>query len=109
MKVKPFNPLDKRNLGISVANELLATALQPLPPSEFEGAGVYAIYYLGLKKPFAQYKPIAVTDLEDPEANPIYVGKAIPAGSRKGGQDFEIEHGRALSLRYSMRLPVICS
>lgn len=99
VKIKPFNPLDKRNLGISVANQLLSVGLQPLPPQDFEGAGVYAIYYLGLQQPFAPYSPIVIHDTHNPQAEPIYVGKAIPAGSRKGGQNLEIEHGRSLFLR----------
>jgi hypothetical protein len=49
MRSEPaYNPLDKRNLGVSVADALLAKALGPLPPEEpFIGAGVYAIYYTG--------------------------------------------------------------
>ena len=43
--IKPFNPLDKRNLGESVANALIETQIQPLPPMPFVGAGVYAIYF----------------------------------------------------------------
>ncbi|OYX34921.1 MAG: hypothetical protein B7Z01_04790 [Brevundimonas subvibrioides] len=43
---------------------------------DLSGAGVYAIYYFG---PFAAYAPI--TD----GGRPIYVGKAIPKGGRKGG------------------------
>ena len=43
----PFNPLDKRHLGASVANALLESEIYPLPPEPFIGAGVYALYYLG--------------------------------------------------------------
>lgn len=47
----------------------------------FPGAGVYAIYYTG-KSPL--YKKIAEKNLGDKYALPIYVGKAVPPGSRKG-------------------------
>lgn len=45
------------------------------------GAGVYVIYYRG---DFAAYSPIANANKEKWE-RPIYVGKAIPKGGRKGG------------------------
>lgn len=42
----PYNPLDKKNLGISVADALLARPMDALPPQEqFMGAGIYAIYF----------------------------------------------------------------
>ena len=43
---EPFNPLDKRHLGASVANALLESDTYPLPPDPFIGAGVYALYYI---------------------------------------------------------------
>ncbi len=43
----PYNPLDKRHLGEQVAEALLEQDVQPLPPSRFIGAGVYALYYIG--------------------------------------------------------------
>lgn len=44
----PYNPLDKRNLGVSVADALLERPILPLPPADsFVGAGIYAIYYVG--------------------------------------------------------------
>ena len=78
----PYNPLDKKNLGLSVTQELSQCPIQPLPPAEaFKGAGIYAIYYKG---DFPAYKPI-VNSNEIERQIPIYVGKAIPAGGRKGG------------------------
>lgn len=59
---KPFDPLDKLNLGGSVARELLFQPVQPLPPAPFTGAGVYAIYYTGEHQPFEAYAPIATHD-----------------------------------------------
>ncbi len=83
-QVLPFNPLDKKNLGASVAEALVTSAAHPLSsiPS-FKGVGIYTIYYCGS---FAAYKPIADcnADPQNPQL-PIYVGKAIPAGARKGG------------------------
>ncbi len=79
----PYNPLDKKNLGVSVADALLAQPVGPLPPSEaFIGAGVYAIYYHGDYPP---YRTLAESNREDCVATPIYVGKAVPEGARKGG------------------------
>ena len=54
--IKPFNPLDKRNLGDSVADALLETKAQSLPPEPFIGAGVYALYYTG---PFPAYRQLS--------------------------------------------------
>ena len=45
--IEPYNPLDKRNLGASVAATMLAAPIHSLPPEPFIGAGVYAIYYRG--------------------------------------------------------------
>ncbi len=76
-----FNPLDKENIGKSIVEALLSSPSRPL--SAFDsivGAGVYAIYYRGK---FPAYAPLAsLNHLED--RHPIYVGKAIPEGGRKG-------------------------
>lgn len=88
MPESPYNPLDKRNLGESVAGALLGRALGPLPPAEgFSGAGIYAIYYTGAD---ALYAPIAGS------GRPIYVGKAVPAGARKGLLGLDLPAGTAL-------------
>jgi hypothetical protein len=82
-EIIPFNPLDKANLGASVAEALLARPAIPLGDlSEFRGAGIYAIYYSGGFEPYA---PIARLNVNGAHRMPIYVGKAVPAGSRKGG------------------------
>jgi hypothetical protein len=47
------------------------------------GAGVYAIYYIGARRPFAAYEPLARAN-EHALRQPIYVGKAVPPGARKG-------------------------
>lgn len=79
----PYNPLDKRNLGESVAGALLRKEIGPLPPTKrFVGAGIYAIYYSGT---FKAYDPVAERNRNRCFAQPIYVGKAVPPGARKGG------------------------
>lgn len=79
MSDTPYNPLDKKNLGVSVADALLASPVSSLPPeTSFIGAGIYAIY-------FPAYAPIAERNREGRFEAPIYIGKAIPAGARRGG------------------------
>jgi hypothetical protein len=82
--VQPFNPLDTRNLAVAVAKALLEKRARPLGNlPNFRGAGIYAIYYAGR---FAAYQPIAAENMDIAAPRwPIYVGKAIPAGGRKGG------------------------
>jgi hypothetical protein len=78
----PYNPLDKVNLGKSVAEALLGRAPQPLEDlGAFAGAGIYALYYHG---PHKAYQRIAALNQDDDPQAPVYVGKAIPAGARKG-------------------------
>ena len=78
----PYNPLDKLNLGQSVAQALLAVAPLPLSQTDhLRGAGVYAIYYKGA---FPAYEPVAKRNQGENPEQPIYVGKAIPKGGRKG-------------------------
>jgi hypothetical protein len=76
-----FNPLEKRNLGKSVVDALLEQEALPLAKvGIFNGAGVYAIYYSG---DFQFYKPLSRSNKEK-ATYPIYIGKAIPQGGRKG-------------------------
>ena len=83
MPDQPFNPLDKQNVAKTVVEELLRKPCEPLPPATaFEGAGIYAIYYIG---DFQYYAPIAEQNRDDRYSAPIYVGKAVPLGARKGG------------------------
>lgn len=89
---EPFNPLDKRNLGNSVANAILNEPMRELPPSEFEGIGIYALYYFG-SHPLYPY--ISRYNIENIEGWPIYIGKAIARGGRKGVFD-KVNKGRSL-------------
>ena len=96
LKLTPFNPLDKRNLAESVAQALLQQEISTLPPSPFIGAGIYAIYYTGK---FPLYAKIAKMNRGGLFAQPIYVGKAVPAGARKGGFGLGEDPGQALFKR----------
>lgn len=94
----PFNPLDKKNLGASVAEAMLAGKVHPLGDlPEFKGAGIYAIYYAG---DFTPYAEIAKRN-NDAKTAPIYVGKAVPAGARKGGGSASGSGGKPLFNRLS--------
>jgi hypothetical protein len=78
-----YNPLDKRNLGKSIADALLEKPVVPLSTiNSFNGAGIYAIYYTGK---FPAYQLITAKNKDNQFELPIYVGKAVPAGARKGG------------------------
>jgi len=82
-KVVPFNPLDKRHLGESVGQAMLRQPVVPMADLEkFSGAGIYAIYYKG---GFPAYEMIAERNQGGTFSAPIYVGKAVPKGARKGG------------------------
>lgn len=90
----PYNPLDKLNLARSIETELLSRdtlAFHDL--SEVRGAGVYAIYYFG---DFPCYAPIAARNSDKKFTLPIYVGKAIPKGGRKGGISTDTSLGKSL-------------
>lgn len=73
-----YNPLDYENLAKNVADKLMEEEAQPLPLKQrFMGAGVYALFYTGDFLPYGQ--------ISSPDAtHPIYVGKAVPPGGRKG-------------------------
>jgi hypothetical protein len=68
-----------------------------LPPEKpFEGAGIYALYYSG---DFVAYKPITDKNKNNKFDFPIYIGKAVPKGARKGGLGFNAAPGRVLFKR----------
>ena len=97
-----YDPLDYANLTINLVRELMVRNPEPLPlKRRFEGAGVYAIFYEGAFEPYRS--------LRSPDADrPIYVGKAVPPGARKGAQDLDTsapklysrirEHARSMML-----------
>lgn len=57
------------------------------------GAGVYAIYYIG---GFGAYASVADKNRNGTFEQPIYVGKAVPKGARKGGLAFDASKGKVL-------------
>jgi hypothetical protein len=75
---------------------LRATPIPISRANEIVGAGVYAIYYVG---PFEAYRLIASVNRDGKFEKPIYVGKAIPKGSRKGGLASNSATGTALADR----------
>jgi hypothetical protein len=96
-QVSPFNPLDKTNIGESVAKAVLQQPIGQLPPDKpFIGAGIYVIYYEG---DFPLYKDIAEQNRNDLYLWPIYIGKAVPAGARKGGYGLGADPGQVLFKR----------
>jgi len=95
-KIEPFNPLDKENLGESVADEMLGQSVDPMPPDPFIGDGIYAIYYIG---DFPLYAEVVEKNQNDRFQWPIYVGKAVPAGARKGGFGLNADPGQVLYKR----------
>ena len=100
MAEEPFNPLSYRSLGASVVRELVSRTVHPLPPSDtFPGAGIYTLYATaGAFEPYKAYA--AYNDREKGLfTRPIYVGKAVPTGSRMGSGDFEGTSQRAIYSR----------
>jgi hypothetical protein len=97
MMQQPYNPLDRIHLGESVVSALLARPVVALPPPEpFIGAGIYALYYLG---DFPVYSRIAEQNAHAAWAKPIYVGKAVLAGARRGGYGLGESPGEVLYRR----------
>lgn len=93
----PFNPLDRLNLAASVGEALLERKPVPLGAiGDVIGAGVYVIYYDG---DFASYDPISVANQNGKWLAPLYVGKAIPKGGRKGGLAHDAKPGKDLKKR----------
>jgi len=76
--MQEYDPLDYDNLAKSVVEALFKEPEQALASLEpFAGSGVYAIYYRG---DFLGYAPL----VKAADGSPIYVGKAVPSGARKG-------------------------
>lgn len=93
----PYNPLDKINLGISVADAMLESEVYPLGKlPAFTGAGIYAIYYAG---DFEAYMVLAERNKNNKFELPIYVGKAVSPGARKGAFGLNSQPGQALYKR----------
>ncbi len=79
-----YNPLDIDSIGESIVRTIIekpCNNLSDLKP--FMGIGTYIIYYIG---EFEVYKNIRAKNINNKFDQPIYVGKAVSAGSRKGGK-----------------------
>lgn len=76
-----YNPLTYQNLMAGLATHFEGIPEKPIRDAQgrtpvVQGPGVYAIYYSG---DLEVYAPIS------DGKEPIYVGKAVPPGARKGG------------------------
>lgn len=102
-----FDPLDYANLTRHLVRELMERKPSPLPPPvKFQGPGVYALFYNGGFKPYL--------NLRSPDySRPIYVGKAVESGARKGkrgeGSGFELfgrlrEHADSINAASNLEL-----
>ena len=93
MVTEAYDPLDYDNLAHSIVHALLERDPVALPPTEsFPGCGVYALYYTGSLK---FYSHVSSMDF----SSPIYVGKAVPRGARKGSEKSDSEAGNPLYSR----------
>jgi len=73
-----FDPLDYENLTRHVVEALMQRPMVALAGmEEFEGAGVYALFYTGDLPFYSRVRSLNGTA-------PIYAGKAVPKGARKG-------------------------
>lgn len=97
MTKRPYNPLDKINLAKSIEAEVLSSEIHALSTTErIQGAGVYLLYYRG---DYPAYSAVSAENSQSWE-KPIYVGKAIPKGGRKGGMAGDVSAvGTALGSR----------
>lgn len=93
---REFDPLEYHTIAGTVVSALLERPREQLPPDgSFRGAGVYLIYYNG---DFDVYHPISGTD------TPVYAGKAIPKGSRRGTAALkDVEHTQSPVLYSRLR------
>jgi hypothetical protein len=90
-----YNPLARINIARSIEGELLAGEAIPLADAHgIQGAGIYALYYAGAFEPYGP-----VRNAPGRFEKPIYVGKAIPKGGRKGGLRPSGAKSRALADR----------
>ena len=83
--MKPYNPLDYDNLTLNLVREMMDRGPDDLPLGDrFNGPGVYALFYSGDFEPYAPFR--------SPDAKqPIYVGKAVPPGARKGKGEQDLD------------------
>jgi hypothetical protein len=66
------------------------------PTKRFQGAGVYALYYTGQHHPYDLYEPLKVLDATSLQSIPIYIGRSVSQGARKGKKKFNDPPGPVL-------------
>ena len=94
---KPYNPLQKKNLAESIVRAILDQKTRRMSAcDDLGGAGVYMIYYTG---DLALYSQVTEKNSDERFEQPIYVGKAIPKGGRKGGFTHDDSSVRSKALR----------
>ncbi len=82
---KPYDPLNYETITDNLVRRLLDRAPVSLPPGKvFSGPGIYLLYYKGDFAPYGAYRFTEETQ------TPVYVGKAMPEGARKGGGEFDL-------------------
>ena len=87
--IENYNPLEKKHIGESVVRAMFDQPVTPLGAIEpFLGVGIYAIYYTGK---FPPYITLSQSNENGKFGQPIYVGKAVPSGARKG-LNIQIDH-----------------
>jgi hypothetical protein len=75
-----YNPLDYDNVTKNCVQELMRRGPYSLEfPEPFNGSGVYALFYVGAREIYRPIRSLKATW-------PIYVGKAVPPGARKGAK-----------------------
>ena len=75
-----FDPLAVENIGVILGIELVRQQLRSLPPGQFRGAGVYAIYYRGDAEPYRE-----LVGMDDGKWQyPVYIGKAVRKNAKQG-------------------------
>jgi hypothetical protein len=83
-----FQTPSLRELLVEAVEFFNSTPVHPLPPPIFKGAGVYALYYTGN---YSRYASLSVRN-RDAFTTPIYIGKAMPPGSRQGVEEATEDH-----------------
>lgn len=99
--VSAWNPLDDLGISQRELNETIIEEFEehsgeelPEPYNPFDGCGVYGLYYFG------DYENYELVSNDKWEYDfPIYMGKAVPSGSRTGGAHLESSTGRGVYKR----------
>ena len=79
-----WDPLTYENLMAGTVAHFEEQEQRPLDDiAGVDGPGIYALYYKGA---MAEYQPIA------DGTRPIYAGKAVPKGARKGSGEVDVNH-----------------